>query len=425
MAGGLVCASALGALAPVQAQAPAAAPRLTLTQALAQARANSVDFQTALATEGTAQAQQTQARAGLLPSLNYTTSAIYNPHGNFITNNGVHEYLSQGVVHEDIGLGPVASYKSAEAGVALARAQAEIALRGLDATVTLDYYTLLASGHELTTARQALAQARTYLSTSQDLEKGGVVAHADVIKAEIQVQQAQNAVTEAQLAQQQAKLGLAVLLFPSFNLNFTLADDLDQAPPLPPLARIQALASAHNPAIAQAQAALAQAGDAVNVARAGLLPSLALDYGYGIDAPQFARRNAAGQTNLSYLAAVTVSVPVFDWGANRAKVRQFTLLRQLAQKQLSLAQRQLLANLQGYYAQAQAARGELTTLALTRADAAESLRLVGLSYRSGAATILELVDAQNTLTQARNAYDTGQVRYRVARAQLQTLTGAF
>jgi outer membrane protein TolC len=246
-----------------------------------------------------------------------------------------------------------------------------------------------------------------------------------VIKAEIQVQQAQNAVTEAQLAQQQAKLGLAVLLFPSFNQNFTLVDDLDQAPPLPPLARIQALASAHNPALAQAQAALAQAGDAVNVARAGLLPSLALDYGYGIDASQFARRDAAGQSNLSYLAAVTVSVPVFNWGANRAKVHQFTLLRQLAQKQLSLAQRQLLANLQGEYAQAEAARGELTTLARTRADATESLRLVGLRYRSGAATILELVDAQNTLTLARDAYDTGQVRYRVARAQLQTLTGAF
>jgi hypothetical protein len=36
-----------------------------------------------------------------------------------------------------------------------------------------------------------------------------------------------------------------------------------------------------------------------------------------------------------------------------------------------------------------------------------------------------VADAQNTLAQARNAYDDGLVRYRVAVASLQTLTGAF
>jgi hypothetical protein len=35
------------------------------------------------------------------------------------------------------------------------------------------------------------------------------------------------------------------------------------------------------------------------------------------------------------------------------------------------------------------------------------------------------VDAQTTLTLARNAYDDGQVRYRLAVANLQTLTGVF
>ena len=39
--------------------------------------------------------------------------------------------------------------------------------------------------------------------------------------------------------------------------------------------------------------------------------------------------------------------------------------------------------------------------------------------------MLDVVDAQNTLTTARNAYDDAQVRYRVALSQLQTLTGTF
>jgi hypothetical protein len=35
------------------------------------------------------------------------------------------------------------------------------------------------------------------------------------------------------------------------------------------------------------------------------------------------------------------------------------------------------------------------------------------------------VDAQNALVLARNNYDDGEMRYRVAVANLQTLTGAF
>jgi len=38
---------------------------------------------------------------------------------------------------------------------------------------------------------------------------------------------------------------------------------------------------------------------------------------------------------------------------------------------------------------------------------------------------LEIVDAQNTLVLARNNYDDGEVRYRMAIANLQTITGAF
>ena len=57
--------------------------------------------------------------------------------------------------------------------------------------------------------------------------------------------------------------------------------------------------------------------------------------------------------------------------------------------------------------------------------AAESLRLINLRYTAGASTTLEVVDAQNTLVTARNAYDDAQARYRAALANLQTLTGNF
>jgi outer membrane protein TolC len=58
-------------------------------------------------------------------------------------------------------------------------------------------------------------------------------------------------------------------------------------------------------------------------------------------------------------------------------------------------------------------------------QSAESLRLTLLRYQAGEATALEVVDAQTTLTQARNAFDDGLVRYRLAITNLQTLTGVF
>jgi len=57
--------------------------------------------------------------------------------------------------------------------------------------------------------------------------------------------------------------------------------------------------------------------------------------------------------------------------------------------------------------------------------AGESLRLTTMRYQAGESTVLEVVDAQNTFTQVRNAHADGQARYRVAIATLQTLTGSF
>ena len=67
----------------------------------------------------------------------------------------------------------------------------------------------------------------------------------------------------------------------------------------------------------------------------------------------------------------------------------------------------------------------METLRETANLANEEVRLTNLRYQAGQASALEVVDAQNTLSQARNAYDDAQARSRLALAQLQTLTGSF
>jgi outer membrane protein TolC len=174
------------------------------------------------------------------------------------------------------------------------------------------------------------------------------------------------------------------------------------------------------------------ANQEVAVAWNGFLPSLSLDYFYGIDANQYAV-NGLDQTifpprpvrNLGYSAVATLDIPIWNWGATRARVRSAQLERNQAKVELSFAQRKMAADLKDFFNEAQTSRSELESLRQSAELAAESLRLTTLRYQAGEATALEVVDSQNTLTQAQNALGDGQVRYRVAVASLQTLTGKF
>jgi outer membrane protein TolC len=129
--------------------------------------------------------------------------------------------------------------------------------------------------------------------------------------------------------------------------------------------------------------------------------------------------------NLGYFLTVSLNVPVWDWGAKSSRVRQAVLKREQANVEVTAAQRSLMRDLQGFYQEAQTAREQLDSLRHSVDLAAESLRLNELRYQAAEATILELVDAQTTLTQARNAFDDGLARYRLAVTNLQTLTGTF
>jgi outer membrane protein TolC len=409
------------------AQAPLT---LTLQDALTRARSNSVQFQAALTDQGVAHEDKVQARAALLPSLTYNNSFVYtepngSPSGVFVANNSVHEYLSQANIHQAVGYTNYADFRRSRALEAVARAKAEVAKRGLVVTVVQGYYGLIAAQRKYANVQQAAAEAKQFLSLSQKLENGGEVAHADVIKAQIQYNDRQRDLREAQLAMDKSRLDLAVLLFPDFNLNFTLVDDAQLAPPLMSFEDFVKTAQIRNPDVRASNAGFQAARFEMASAQSGYFPTLTFDYFYGIDAPHFAKREPDGTRNLGYSIAATLNIPIWNWGATRSKVVQADLKRKQAQRELSLAQRKLQADMREMYAEAEAARAELELLKSSADLASESLRLTILRYQGGEATVLEVVDAQNTLTQARNAFSDGEVRARTAVANLQTLTGTM
>jgi outer membrane protein TolC len=414
---------------------------ITLQDALERARQNDPQYRAAITDLGLARGDRVQARAGLLPNLNYNNSFLYTegtgplpascatstlgcPTSKFIANNGVHEYLSQADVHQALSLTNFADYRRTSAALAQARAKAEIATRGLVVTVTQSYYGLVVAQRKYATAQRAATEAARFLDVSQKLENGGEVAHADVIKARIQDRQQQRDLQEAQLGMERSRLDLAVLLFPDFNQDFAVVDDLQTPEPLPSFAEVEVAGKKNNPDLRAALAAFEVANHEVAAAWGGLLPTLGVDYFYGIDSNQFAIRTN-GVRNLGYSAVATLQIPIFSWGADRSKLKQAELRRDQAHVELTFAQRQLLGHLRQFYGEAETSRLEMESLASSTELAADSMRLTTLRYQAGESSVLEVVDAQNTLTQARNAYDDGQARFRVAVANLQTLTGTF
>src|SRR5438132_4979886 len=416
-------------------QNTAAPLTLTLQDALARARKINPEYHAALTELGIAIEDRVQSRAALLPNVTYNTAFLYTegnhtPTGRFVAANGVHEYQSQGNAHQVISLENIADYRRTRAAEAVARARAEIATRGLVVTVVRAYYGFIVAQRKYASVQRAAAEAQHFLDISQKLEHGGEVAHSDVVKAQIQAQTQQRELQEAELEMNRSRLELDVLIFPDFNENFAVVDELQTPEPLPEFAEVQAAAARKNPELRAAIATLNEAKQEIGVAWNGFLPSLSFDYFYGIDANHFAVNefdpvSSRVVRNLGYAATVTLQLPIWNWGANRSKLKQANLRREQAKIELTATQRELLSNLRIFYNEAQTARAELDSLTQSAELAAESQRLTTLRYQAGEATALEVVDAQNTLTQSRNALNDGQARFRVALANLQTLTGTL
>jgi outer membrane protein TolC len=429
------------AQAPVAPNPQSAPLTLTLQDALQRARMNDPQYRSAVTDLGLAREDRVQARAGLLPNVSYNSSFIYTqgtgplpadcgspslgcPTSKFIANNGVHEYISQGNAHESLSVTNFADYRRSSAALAQARAKAEVATRGLVVTVTESYYGLVVAERKYATVQRAADEAAKFLDITQKLESGGEVAHADVIKARIQAQQQNRDFQEAKLAMERSRLDLAVLLFPDFNQDFSVVDDLQTPEALPSFAEAESAGKKNNPDLRAALAGYEVTKHEVTAAWGGLLPALSVDYFYGIDSNRLALRTD-GVRNLGYSAMATLQIPIFSWGADRSKLKQAELRKDQAHVELTFAQRQLLSHLREFYSEAETARSEMESLASSAEMAGESSRLTTLRYQAGESTVLEVVDAQNTLTQARNAYDDGQARYRIAIANLQTVTGNF
>jgi outer membrane protein TolC len=412
---------------------------VTLEEAIHRAQQNEPAFAGARGDQQSAAIDRYLTKSALLPSVVYHNQALYTqPNGQknqggqtgnqpapiFIADNAVREYASQASINETVGLKQFADVRVASAAAARAAAELEVARRGLVAAVVNLYYTVSNADRKQTVLTEALNEAQSFTDLTQKRETAREAAHADVVKADLERQQRQRDLTDARVTAEKARLELAVLLFPDPRTPYATVAAPGKRP-LPTREEVNSAAAANNPEVRSALAGLQQSDAEVLGAKAAYLPDLALNFTYGIDAPQFAKYGPDGVRNLGYSISGTLDIPVWDWFSTQKRVKQSEIHRDVARVSLTAAQRRLIADLDEAYSEANAANEELDLLDQSVRTAAESLRLTRLRYSAGEATVLEVVDAQNAYTAAESAQADGALRYQNARAGLQILTGTL
>jgi outer membrane protein TolC len=163
------------------------------------------------------------------------------------------------------------------------------------------------------------------------------------------------------------------------------------------------------------------AGQEIRIARADRLPSLTYSINGGFDTDSLKGPRLKEHSGVS--AAITLTVPIFDWGATRSKERQAKLRVQVAENERAIATRGFTQEF--YAARAQAANA-LTRITLARegvAKAQDNLAASIARYRSGEAQIVEVTDAQTTLVAQRVALYQALFDYQIALEKLRRATG--
>ena len=126
--------------------------------------------------------------------------------------------------------------------------------------------------------------------------------------------------------------------------------------------------------------------------------------------------------HLGLLATVSVTIPIFDWGASRSRQRQARFRAQSFENERALAVRNFTQQFYSAQSQALAAASRYQLLSASVTDAERNVTASLARYRGGEAPFIEVSDSLSTLAAQRAALYQALFDYQSARARLLQLT---
>ena len=425
---------ALVCLSAVHAQTASPTPQLSIDEALRLANAQASTFQSAVINERIAEEDVRQARAAFLPKVSTPLSYIYTSPAlgllpgeprapSFISADaiGVTDALVNVAGDFDIAGRLRASLARNRALLAAAHAGTDVARRALAQAVIEAYYGLALADVQRRAAEGNLAAAEEFERVTSLLLSGGEVASVDLTRAHLQTLARRDELERARANEEVAAGALRVFVGYEFSRPITTTDLSLELPIDSAYRDFKAEDVSRRPEFVQLEQQLRAARQEIRIARADLLPSLSYSINGGFETDSLKAPRLKEHSGVS--AAISFSIPIFDWGATRSRERQARLRVDLAENERTIA-------LRGFTQQFYAARAQVETaaarIALAREGVAKAQDNVAASiarYRAGEAQIVEVTDAQTTLVEQRNALYQAIFDYQTALARLKQATG--
>ena len=407
---------------------------LTLDEALRLANAQASSFQQAAINEQIAAEDVKQAQAAFLPKVSaplsyiYTSPALGQPAGtprvpSFIANNAISEYEAFVNVAGDFDIAGRlrATLAKNRALLAAAHAGTEVARRALAQAVLEAYYGLALAIAQRTAAEGNLAAAEAFERITSLLLSGGEIAPVDLTRAQLQTIVRRDELERARANEEVAAGSLRVLVGYDFTRPISTTDLALILPNDGELQQFTPADVSRRPEFAQFEAQLRAARQEITIARADRLPALLYSINGGFDTDSLKGPRLKEHSGVS--AAVSLTIPIFDWGATKSRERQARLRVQVAENMRTAA-------LRGFTQQFFAARAQAASAAarvrLARAgvlQAQDNLAASIARYRAGEAQIIEVTDAQTMLVTQRTALYQALFDYQTALGRLRQATG--
>jgi outer membrane protein len=397
----------------------AAAPPLTLGEAMLLALKHNPALKAAGMTVETAEADLAKARARFLPTVNFNETYNFsdNPTQVFMSKLNQRVFTSQDFLLNNLN-NPNAfgnfrtglvmrqplfqageaylGYKQARLGREMAAAYVLSCRQQLLFQVTQAYFGLQLAQEKLAVVQQARHTAAAHLKIAQSRFKAGTVVRSDVLSAEVHLakltQEEMTAASQVKIAR--SALGTVVGLAEAGERP--LAPAPREPAPLPPrLDDLRQTAQEKRPDLKHLELAARVAQQESSKARLSYLPRLHVVAEYDVD-----QRRLFGSSADSYTVMALLNFNLFNGLADLARVKE-TRAKETQARDLK---RDLEDRIRHQVTEAilnlRTAHERLKVAKAAVAQARESLRLIRLRYESGLTILVDLLNAEDATKNA-------------------------
>jgi len=409
---------------------------ITLDQALEVALKNNRDLQATRLELERAQSQLDQAKAALFPTLSlnggfeftsFPTDRRIDVRGDQVDPNGDGEITN--VPSDKTVTGSVVLnyniYTGGERGARIKRAERQLEQQILEVEriseqtrfdVTSNYYQLQNADAVVAIRQAAVEDATQSLRDAQLLEQAGLGTRFDVLQAEVDLANENQALTRAIAEQRTARRQLAETLSIAQNIELTAADEIQPAGTWEHDLEQSIVQAYRNRAELEQQLLAREIGEQDRqIALSGIRPTLNFQTGYSLQ-QELGNDEGFGD---QYSSTVNLQWTFFDGGNARAGAQAAQKNIEIAEVNFANQRNQIRLQVESAYFDLQANQENIGTTDKAVTTAEERLRLARLRFQAGVGTQTDVINAQRALTEARGNFLQAIIGYNRALNDLQ------